>query len=47
LIEEKSPVINKIREGFGGRIKWMLSGSAPIGTKVIELLGKIMGVPFQ
>lgn len=25
----------------------MLSGSAPINTKVIELLGKIMGCPFS
>ena len=47
LIAENSPVFNKIREGFGGRIKWMLTASAPIGTKVIQLLGKIMGVPFQ
>lgn len=46
LIEEKSPILNKVREGFGGRIKWMLSGSAPINTKVIELLGKIMSCPF-
>lgn len=35
LIEEKSPILNKVREGFGGRIKWMLSGSAPINAKVI------------
>jgi long-subunit acyl-CoA synthetase (AMP-forming) len=47
LIAENSPIIHKIREGFGGRIKWMLSGSAPINPKVIELLGKIMGVPFS
>jgi long-subunit acyl-CoA synthetase (AMP-forming) len=35
LIEEDSPIIKKIREGFGGRIKWMLTGSAPINPKVI------------
>ena len=47
LIEANSPILNKVREGFGGRVKWMLSGSAPINTKVIELLGKIMGCPFS
>lgn len=46
LISENSPVLDKIREGFGGKIKWMLTGSAPINPKVIELLGKIMGCPF-
>lgn len=46
LIQEDSPKLKAIREGFGGRIKWMLSGSAPINPRVIELLGKIMGCPF-
>lgn len=46
LIEEKSPILDKIRQGFGGRLKWMLTGSAPINTKVMELFGKVMGIPF-
>lgn len=46
LIQEDSPILKKIREGFGGKLKFMMTGSAPINPKIQEIFGKIMGVPF-
>ena len=40
-------VFSKFREGFGGKIKCLLTGSAPIQPAVQEYLQKAMGCPFM
>ena len=41
-----SIVFNKIREAFGGRIRIMVSGSAPISNKTYEFMEMIMSCPL-
>lgn len=39
-------VFSKIREGFGGRVRFMLTGSAPIKPEVYEFMKIVMCCPF-
>ena len=44
LIEQA--VYNEVREGYGGKIRIMASGSAPITAQVQKYMQKIMGCPL-
>ena len=39
-------VFSKVREGFGGRIRLMITGSAPIKNDTYEFMKAIMCCPF-
>ena len=41
-----SIVFSKVGEGFGGRIRLMITGSAPIKAEVYDFLKAVMGCPF-
>lgn len=41
-----SLVFSKVRENFGGKIRIMISGSAPIKPEVFEFMKAIMCCPF-
>ena len=41
-----SLVFAKIREGFGGKVRMMFSGSAPLKADVFEYMKAIMCCPF-
>ena len=39
-------VFSKVKEGFGGRIRMFVSGSAPISPEVLAYMKTIMCCPF-
>ena len=39
-------VFSKVREGFGGRVRLMVTGSAPIKKDVYEFMKIVMCCPF-
>ena len=39
-------IFNKVKEGFGGRVKIMVSGGAPIKTETAEFMKAIMCCPL-
>lgn len=41
-----SLVFSKVKEGFGGRIRMMITGSAPIKKETYELMKVLMSCPF-
>ena len=41
LIEADSPILAKVREGFGGRLKFILTGSAPMSPHYLSILKKV------
>lgn len=39
-------VFSKVKENFGGRIRQMISGSAPITKKSFEFMQMVMSAPM-